>query len=217
MTQDSKLQEAVLAAFDWEPGISAGQIGVSANAGVVSLSGYVDSYAEKHAAETAALRVKGVHAIAEAIKVRLAIDSRRTDAQIAAAAIERLSWNVGVPKDSIQVQVENGWITLTGEVDWWYQAEAAIGDIRPLHGVVGVTNRTSIKPRVNTATLSDEITHALHRSWFFDPDAIKVRAHDGTVTLTGTAHSSHERQVAAETAWAAPGTRAVENKIDVVD
>ena len=121
MSQDSQLQESGLAAFNWEPSVSAGHIGVAANAGVVSLSGYVDSYAEKHAAETAARRVKGVRAVAEEIEVRLAMDSRRSDAQIAAAAIERLSWNVTVPKDSVQVKVENGWVTLTGQVDWWYQ------------------------------------------------------------------------------------------------
>jgi osmotically-inducible protein OsmY len=216
MSQDSQLQESVLAAFKWEPSVSAGHIGVTANAGVVSLSGYVDSYAEKHAAETAARRVKGVRAVAEDIEVRLAMDSQRSDAQIAAAAIERLSWNVTVPKDSVQVQVENGWVTLTGQVDWWYQQEAAENDIRPLHGVVGVSNQTTIKPRVDTGGLSDDITHALHRSWFFDPDNVQVRADGGKVTLTGTVQSYHERQVAAETAWSAQGTTAVENDIEVV-
>ena len=216
MSQDSQLQESVLAAFNWEPSVSAGHIGVAANAGVVSLSGYVDSYAEKHAAETAARRVKGVRAVAEEIEVRLAMDSRRSDAQIAAAAIERLSWNVTVPKDSVQVKVENGWVTLTGQVDWWYQKEAAASDISPLHGVIGVSNQTTIKPRVDTGALSDDITHALHRSWFFDPDNVQVRADGGRVTLTGTVQSFHERQVAAEAAWSASGTTAVENHIEVL-
>ncbi|MGI4955239.1 MAG: BON domain-containing protein, partial [Janthinobacterium lividum] len=165
MSQDRQLQQSVLAEFDWEPSVTTGHIGVTASDGVVTLSGHVDSYAGKHAAETAARRVKGVKAIAEEIEVRLPFDAKRSDADIAAAAIERLSWNASVPKDSVQVKVEQGWVTLTGQVDWWYQKDAAEADIRPLHGVVGVSNQTSIKPRVNTASLTDDITHALHRSW----------------------------------------------------
>ena len=215
MSQDSQLQQAVLAEFNWEPSVTAGHIGVSANAGVVTLSGHVDSYAKKHAAEAAARRVKGVRAVAEEIEVRLPFESKRTDEEIAAAAIERLSWNVSVPRDSVQVKVENGWVTLTGQVDWWFQKQAAEHDIRPLHGVVGVSNQATVKPRVNTATLSEDITHALHRSWFFDPEAVHVRADGGKVVLSGSVHSIHERQVAAQTAWSAPGATMVENDITV--
>jgi osmotically-inducible protein OsmY len=216
MSQDSQLQQAVLAEFGWEPSVTAGHIGVTANAGVVTLSGHVDSYAQKHAAETAARRVKGVKAVAEEIEVRLPIDTERTDEEIAAAAIERLSWNVSVAKDSVQVRVENGWVTLTGAVDWWYQKDAAEQDIRPLHGVVGVSNQTVVKPRVNTAGLSDDIAHALNRSWFFDENNVHVHAAGGKVTLTGTVHSLHERQVAGRTAWSAAGATAVENDLAVV-
>ncbi|MDR3517909.1 MAG: BON domain-containing protein [Azospirillaceae bacterium] len=216
MSQDSQLQQAVLAEFDWEPSVSAGHIGVTANAGVVTLSGHVDSYAKKHAAEAAARRVKGVKAVAEEIEVRLAFDAERSDEEIASAAIERLAWNVSVPKDSVQVRVEKGWVTLTGQVDWWYQKEAAEIDVRPLHGVLGVSNQTTIKPRVDTADLSDDIMHALHRSWFFDPNTVHVRADRGKVILTGTVQSPHERQIAGQTAWAAPGATEVENDIIVV-
>jgi osmotically-inducible protein OsmY len=215
MSQDSQLQQAVLAEFDWEPSVTAGHIGVTANEGVITLSGHVDNYAKKHAAETAARRVKGVKAVAEEIEVRLPFDATRSDADIAAAAIERLSWNVSVPKDSVQVKVEKGWVTLTGQVDWWFQKEAAEHDIRPLHGVIGVSNQATVKPRVNTANLSDDITHALHRSWFFDPEAVHVRADGGRVVLSGSVHSIYERQVAAQTAWAAPGATMVENDITV--
>ena len=216
MSHDSQLQQSVLAEFNWEPSVTAGHIGVTASAGVVTLSGHVDNYAKKSAAEAAARRVKGVKAVAEEIEVRLPFDTKRSDEEIAAAAIERLSWNVSVPKDSVQVKVENGWVTLTGQVDWWFQMEAAEHDIRPLHGVVGVSNQATIKPRVNTANLSDDITHALHRSWFFDPEEVHVRATGGKVVLSGTVHSIHERQVAAQTAWAAPGATIVENDIAVV-
>ena len=215
MSHDSDLQQSVLAAFNWEPSVTAGHIGVTANAGVVTLSGHVDSYARKHAAEAAASRVRGVKAVAEEIEVRLPFDAERTDEEIAAAAIERLSWNVSVPKDSVQVKVEKGWVTLTGQVDWWFQKEAAEHDIRPLHGVLGVSNQATIKPRVNAANLSDKIAHALHRSWFFDPETVHVRAEGGKVVLTGTTRSFYERQLAAETAWAAPGATMVENDITV--
>ena len=216
MSQDSQLQAAVLEEFKWEPSVTAGHIGVTASGGVVTLSGHVDNYAKKHAAETAARRVKGVKAVAEEIEVRLPFDTKRSDEDIAAAAIDRLAWNVSVPKDSVQVNVEDGWVTLTGQVDWWYQRDAVEQDIRPLHGVVGVSNQTSIKPRVNTASLGDDITHALHRSWFFNPDNVHVHAEGGKVVLTGTVHSSYERQVAGQTAWSAPGATDVENDIAVI-
>jgi osmotically-inducible protein OsmY len=116
----------------------------------------------------------------------------------------------------VKVTVANGWVTLTGEVDWWFQKEAAEHDVRPLHGVVGVSNQATIKPRVNTASLSDDITHALHRSWFFDPEAVYVHADGGNIVLSGTVHSYHERQVAAETAWSAPGATNVENDLAVI-
>lgn len=215
MTEDSQLQQAVLAEFNWVPSVSAGHIGVTANAGVVTLSGHVDSYAAKHAAETAARRVKGVKAVAEEIEVLVPFEHHRSDEDIAAAAIERLAWNVCVPADSVRVTVEKGWVTLTGEVGRWFQRDAAENDIRPLHGVVGVSNQTTIKPQVDTAGLSDDIIHALHRSWFFDPATVKVAANGGKVVLTGTVHSMHERQVAAETAWSAPGATDVRNEITV--
>ncbi len=215
MSHDEKLQQAVLAEFKWEPSVTAAHIGVTADHGVVTLSGHVGSYAEKLAAEAAAHRVKGVRAVAEEIEVRLAFDAKRTDAEIAAAAVDRLLWNTSVPKRSVEVTVEKGWVTLSGQVDWFYQREAVEQDVRPLLGVTGVSNQTTIRPHVDTSGLSDDITHALHRSWFFDPDAISVRAEGGTVILSGTVHSPHDRQVAAATAWSAPGATAVENDITV--
>jgi osmotically-inducible protein OsmY len=216
MSHDSQLQQAVLAELSWEPSVTAGHIGVTASAGVVTLSGNVDSYAKKYAAETAARRVKGVKAVAEEIEVHLPYEVQRSDVDIAAAAIDRLAWNAHVPKDTLQVKVEKGWVTLTGEVEHWYQKDAGERDIRPLLGVTGVSNQTTIKPRVDTANLSDDITNALHRSWFFNPDNIHVRADGGNVVLTGTVHSSYERQIAGRTAWSAPGATNVQNHIAVV-
>jgi osmotically-inducible protein OsmY len=216
MFNDSQLQQAVLAELKWEPSVTAAHIGVTARGGVVALTGHVESYVEKHAAETAAGRVKGVKAVAEEIEVRLPLEKKRGDEEIAAAALGRLSWDVSVPRDAVKIKVEKGWITLTGEVDWHYQTQAAEQDVRGLLGVLGVSNQTTIKSRIDVSTLSDDITHALHRSVFFDPKEVTVSAQGGKVTLTGTVHSWHDRQVAASTAWAAPGATAVENHISIM-
>jgi len=216
MSQDSKLQQAVLAELEWEPSVNPAHIGVTANAGVVTLTGHVEDYTQKHAAEAAAGRVKGVKAVAEELEVKLPFDVRRDDEAIAAAAVDRLGWDVSVPRDAVKVRVEHGWVTLSGEVDWWFQGQAAEQAVKHLMGVVGVSNATTIKPRVDTATLSDDITHALHRSWFFDPKTVQVTAERGQVRLSGTVHSQHDRQLAAETAWAAQGATGVQNLITVV-
>jgi len=216
MTTDRDLQQAVLDALGWEPSIVAAHIGVTAQGGVVTLTGHVDSYVEKWEAEKAALRVKGVRAVAEELEVRLAIDSQRSDDDIAAAAIERLAWDTSIPANAIGVQVENGWVTLTGEVGWYYQKEAAASAVRPLRGVIAVSNQVTIRPQVNVTNLSDDIMHALHRSWFFDPNTISVSAEKGAIRLSGSVHSWPERQVAAEIAWGAPGATAVTNDLTVI-
>ena len=216
MPQDTHLQLSVLAELEWEPSITAAHIGVTANAGVITLTGQVESYAQKHAAEAAARRVKGVLAVAEELEVQVPFERRRGDDEIAAAIVDRLAWDVSVPRDAVQVRVEKGWVTLTGEVGWHYQREAAGQDVRRLHGVVGVSNQVSLKPGVNSTNISNDISSALHRSYFPDPDAITVTAEGGKVRLTGNVHSWHARQVAAETAWGAPGAIDVENLLAVI-
>jgi osmotically-inducible protein OsmY len=213
MHNDSELQKAVQAELGWEPSVIAAHIGVAAKEGVVTLTGHVENYASKYAAEKAARRVRGVKAVAEEIEVKLLYDTKRSDEDIAAAAIDRLAWDVAIPRDAIQVKVEKGFVTLTGQVDWHYQQDAAQQDVRRLYGVVGVSNQIAIKPKVNILNLSDDITHALHRSWAFDPKTIKVAAEAGMVRLTGTARSPHDRRTAAMTAWSAPGVTGVENDI----
>jgi osmotically-inducible protein OsmY len=215
MSEDRHLQQAVLSELNWEPSVAAAHIGVTANAGVVTLSGHVESFAEKEAAEQAANRVNGVNAVVEEIEVSLPFDTKRSDGEIAAAAIDRLSWDVSVPLDAVKVKVENGWVTLTGEVDWHYQKIAAAQDVRRLYGVVGSSNHIAIKPRVDTSNISDDIMHALHRSWFFDPKTITVSADGGKVRLSGTVKTPHDRQVAAATAWAGAGVTDVENDLVV--
>lgn len=216
MSSDGKLQHKVLAELSWDPSIDAAHIGVTAEDGVVTLTGHVGTFAQKLAAEEAARRVKGVRAVAEEIEVRLPFESKRADDQIAAAAVERLNWDPTVPRDAVTVTVEAGWITLTGQVEWNYQREAAEEDVRGLTGVVAVTNDITIEPKVDLQAVSDDITHALHRSWFFDPKTITVTGEDGKIRLTGTVHTPHERKVAAATAWAAPGVIDVQNDLQIV-
>ena len=216
MSQDTHLQLSVLAELEWDPSITAAHIGVAADGGIVTLTGYVESYAQKLAAETAAARVKGVLAVAGELEIQIPFERKWDDSDIAAAIVGRLAWDVSVPRDAVKVRVEKGWVTLTGEVDWHYQREAAEQDVRRLHGIVGVSDQISLKSRVNTANISNDISCALHRSFFPDPDAITVTAEGGRVRLTGNVHSWHARQVAAETAWGAPGAIDVENLLVVI-
>lgn len=213
MIDDYELQLAVLAELSWEPSVTAAHIGVTASAGVVTLTGHVGTFAQKHAAEAAARRVKGVLAVAEEIEVRLTFETTRSDGEIAAAALDRFAWDVSVPRDAITVNVEKGWVTLTGQVDWFYQKDAAHADLRGLWGVVGVSDQVTIRPRIDTAGIHDTITHALERSWAYHPGRVTVRAENGHVRLSGTVHSPYDRQVAVDTAWAASGVTGVENDI----
>ena len=130
--------------------------------------------------------------------------------------MERLAWNVSVPANAVKITVDDGWITLTGDVDWYYQKAAAEQDLLRLHGVMGLTNNIVIISKGQASDISDEIMHALHRSWFFDLKTIHVEMDGDTIRLSGTVHSMHERQVAMATAWSAPGVTNVENNIAVV-
>lgn len=215
MSHDSELQKAVTAELGWEPSVIAAHIGVTANAGIVTLTGHVSSYAEKHAAEVATGRVKGVRAVAGELEVRLPFETKRTDEEIAAAAVERLSWDVSVPRDAVQVRVDKGWITLSGEVDFHFQKRLAEENVRRLIGVTGVTDQVAIRPRVDASDLSEDITYALHRSWVLDPKTVTVTAEGGRVHLTGTVQTYHDRQIAVDTAWAAQGVTDVENDLSI--
>ncbi|MGA2951809.1 MAG: BON domain-containing protein [Caulobacteraceae bacterium] len=214
MINDNVLQTAVQDELRWEPSVIAAHIGVTAKAGVVTLSGHVGDFASKYAAEKAARRVKGVMAVAEEIEVHLPSDAKRSDDEIAAAAVERLAWNVSIPRDAVKVKVEKGLITLTGTVHSFYQKQAALQDVRRLFGVVGVSNQIAIKAQPDALAVSDGIAQALHRS-LFDPKMIKVTAQNGNIRLTGSVHSLYERRLAANTAWAAPGAMSVENEISI--
>lgn len=214
--ENNVLKQAVLDALRYEPSVNASDIGVTVDAGVVTLNGHVSTFLEKRRAERAASSVKGVRAIAENVEVRVPFEMKRGDGDIATAALDPLSWTSFVPKDAIKVKVEKGWVTLTGHVEWHYQKDAAADAVRGLHGVVGISNDIMLQPSVNATGISDAIGHALHRSWFWEPNTVVVTANGGKVTLTGTVHSWQDREMAESTAWGAAGASAVENDIVVV-
>ncbi|MCW1919950.1 BON domain-containing protein [Rhodobacter sp. KR11] len=214
MSDDTHLKQAVLDELKWEPSVNAAHIGVTAKDGVVTLMGSVSTYAEKHGAETAALRVKDVKAVAEEIEVKLPSDVKHGDAEIAAAAVDRLAWNTSVPKDAVKVTVNKGWVTLTGDVHWHFQHDAAADAVRRLWGVTGVSNQIAIKPQASAVNIKADIMSALNRSWF-SPEKIDVATTDGRVTLTGTVEYWDERELAGNAAWAAPGVTSVSNDIRV--
>lgn len=216
MITDERLTQDVLAELAWDPGVTATELGVSTKDGIVTLTGHVVSLAQKHAAEAAARRVKGVKAIAEEIAVDLPFDHRRTDEDIAAAVVNRLDWDPAILPDTVTAQIQDGWVSLDGTVDWNFQKDAAALDVRSLLGVVGLTNRITIKPRANARDIAEGIKGALGRSWYFDPKGVGVDVEADRVRLTGSVHTEHERRLAGATAWSSPGVAIVENDLAIV-
>ena len=213
---DRLLQEHIQDALDWEPSIDAADIAVSTESGVVTLRGDVRSYAEKAAAERVALGVYGVKGVANDITVRLLGAQQRNDTEIAQAVLSALKWNTMVPDGTITVTVSNGWVTLKGKVDWEYQRGAAANTIRDLLGVRGVTNTISLEPHPSALDVKSQIEAALKRSAEVDARRINVAVADGNVTLSGHVHSCFERSQARHAAWAAPGVKLVDDRIEVV-
>jgi len=212
---DEEIQKDVLAEFKWDARVLPNEIGVAVNDGVVTLTGWVDSYAKRWGAEEAAYRVRGVKAVANDVEVRLPGSSERTDSDIAAAAVRALQWDNLVPADRINVTVSKGWVTLKGEVEWQYQKENAERDVRKLWGVKGVSNLITVKPRVRASELKDKIEQALVRSVKTDAERITVEVEGSKVILEGTVRSWAEREEAERATWLAPGVTSVDNRITI--
>ena len=216
MKTDDKLKQDIAAELKWDPSLHTSEIGVEVKDGVVTLAGHVGSYSEKINAEHAAQRVKGVQALAVELEVTLSGDSRRDDAQIARAAKNVLDWVSILPLESVNVMVEDGWITLSGFVEWHYQRLAAKAAVQYLMGVKGVSNQISVKPRISTDAVKSDIEAALQRSAQSDAQNIRVDVDGSDVTLSGKVHSWSERNMARHSAWNSPGVRTVIDNIDVV-
>jgi osmotically-inducible protein OsmY len=211
---DTMIQQDVLDEFAWDPEIDAADVGVEVDDGVVTLTGTVDRYSTKLAAEKAAQRVDGVRAVANDLSVRTPLTHNDTD--IAKAAAEALEANIAVPVGAIDATVQNGKVTLRGEVDWAYQRNAATNSVRYLRGVRDVINLMQVKqPKVSATEVSGGIERALLRAAELDADRIRVRTEDGHVMLSGTVRSWPEKREAGFAAWRAKGVTKVTNDIDV--
>ena len=215
MRTDRELQEDVLSALEWEPGVDAATIGVSIQKGIAALHGTARTFFEKSAAERVTRHVYGVRAIANDITVEPDGLAARTDTQIAEAVANALAWNTAVPIGAAKATVTHGWVTLNGTVEWQYQKTAAEQAIRHLYGVKGVTNALLLKPHVSPTDVKAKIERAFKRSAEVDAARVKVDAHDGQVTLSGTVKSLSERDEAERAAWAAPGVTKVDDRITV--
>lgn len=213
MTDDRMLQQRVMDELAFDPIVPAAQIGVTARAGVVTLTGYVDGYAIKFAVARAAARVRGVKAVADEIEVRLPSEKKTADHEIAARAVKMLEWDELVPAGAVTVEVDHGTVTLSGEVDWAFQREEAERDVQRLSGVKLVVNEISVRPQARPEDVRAIITAAFERTAEHEAAAVTVDVQGSRVILGGTVQSWVEREQAVRAAWSVPGVTEVEEHI----
>jgi len=215
MKTDSIIKENVLDELSWQPNIDETQIGVIVENGVVTLSGVVDNYSKKIAAEKAVKNVKGVKAVADDIEVLYGIEYKKTDKEIAKAVVNALSWNASVPDETVKIEVRDGWVYLSGELQWFYQKEAARKATENLLGVKKVVNNITLKQAIEPSEIKKKISKAFERLADLDAQNIKVEVDGHKVKLKGKVHSYAEKEEARKTAYFAPGVYDVENELEV--
>lgn len=220
MNQDERIRNDIQEEIAWDPRVKTTDIGVMVKNGSVRLTGTVSSYAERYAAETAAKRVKGVHAVAEDIEVKLPTDESVTDETIAERISNMLEWNVIVPDPDVQAEVRNGFVSLTGEVDWNFERETLKNQVIHMRGVRGVDNRITMRKRapkqeVSTRDIKYQITRALHRNADLEKSNINIAVDGDKVTLTGSIKANYEKELIEKAAWSAPGVMQVVDHLRV--
>ena len=215
MKTDAQLRKDIIDELDWDPSFNAAHIGVAVDRGVVTLTGHIDTYAEKAAIERALQRVQGVAAIALELDVKLAPNHQRSDTELAQALQSALASQALVPASRITLKVEHGWVTMSGEVDWDYQRSTAERTVHQMTGVVGVSNRITLKARTVPTDVSNRIKDALARQAEREARGIEVSISGSTATLRGAVHSWAERNAAQGAAWSAPGITLVVNELKV--
>lgn len=213
---DKVLRQKVVDQLDFDPSINSAAIGVAVHGGVVTLTGHVPSFAQKHQAEKVVKAIKGVRGIAQEIEVDFAGADPVSDDEIARRAIAAMAFDAMLPPDGLQVRVSKGWVTISGEVDWQYQRSVAEADIRKLRGVVGISNIITLRARPVVADVEQRIRDALRRDATIDADGIEVRVLGDKVTLEGKVDCWRDRELVERTVWAAPGVHAVEDHLRVV-
>lgn len=213
MKTDADLKKDVLTELSWDPLVPEARVGVTVHEGVVTLTGHLDTYAEKIAARRAVERVSSVKAIAIELDVIPMGVHQRSDTEIAAAVEHALSWNTSIPQDRVKVMVEKGWVTLSGELDWNFQRRAVERMIRPLKGVVGITDNIRLKTLPIPVNLSNRIQDALTRQAVREARRIDITVDGSVVTLHGHVHSWAERNAAEGATWSAPGVSRVINQL----
>lgn len=213
---DKQLRQDIIDELDFEPSIDSANIGVAVDDGVVTLTGHVPSSWQKWMVERTVWRVKGVRALAQEIEVRLPSDKKDADDEIAERVLNMLAWDVAVPNKAIRVKVQEGSVTLDGEVNWNYQRKAAEDDVRKLSGVCEVINNIAIKPMAQSADVRKRIEDALKRHAELEAGQIMVDVRDnGAVTLKGMVDNWEERQAVERAAWSAPGVRTIDDQISI--
>jgi len=212
---DTDLQKDLVAELNWEPSLRNDDVAVGVRDGVVTLAGFVDSFIDKWKAERAASKIKGVKAIANELEVKLPTTSSRPDPDIARAALDALNWDISVPHDRIKVKVEKGWLTLEGDVDWYYQKEAAERAVRHLTGVKGVSNLIMLRVQPAPSDVKQRIKEALQRGAQVDAEHITVDIEGNQAILRGTVRSYAEMRDAERAARNAPGVTEVKNRLTV--
>jgi osmotically-inducible protein OsmY len=220
MKSDEEIQKDVIAELSWEAAVSAlkpAEIGVSVRNGVITLSGNLDSFAKKMSAEKAANRVGGVKAIANDILVKPAVTFRKSDTDIAEIIVNTVKWSTSIPEEKVMVSVEDGFVTLEGEVEWEFQKRSATKAIEDLRGVKGVNNKIVVVSKAPAANdIKQKIKSAIQRNAEMDANRIDVEIRNNVVVLSGEVRSMAEKTDAEEAVWSAPGVDRVENKLEVI-